>query len=151
VRLYLVQHGQATSEEEDPRRPLTERGLADVGRVASHAVEQLGIGAARLVHSGKTRARQTAEVWGGLLRTPVDQANALAPNDDPAAWAKRLESEMEDLVLVGHLPHLDRLAALLLTGTSTRSVIAFRPGGLVGLCRTDAGWVVTVVLPPQEI
>ncbi len=52
-------------------------------------------------------------------------------------------------MLVGHLPHLGRLAALRLTGDADSSVIRFRQGGLVGVERTDTGWVVSVVLPPH--
>ena len=52
-------------------------------------------------------------------------------------------------MLVGHLPHLARLAGLLLIGVADRSVVKFRQGGLVGLERTDTGWVVSVVLPPE--
>ncbi len=148
VKLYLVQHGKAKSENEDPERPLTDQGVDDVARVARHAVEQLGVRAARVVHSGKTRARQTAEIWDGLLHADVEQADALAPNDDPTTWLERLDAEADDVLLVGHLPFLARLATLLLTGVSEHPVVRFRQGGLVGLERTDQGWVVSVVLPP---
>ena len=81
--LYLVQHGQAKTEEEDPERPLTDRGAADVGRVAGVAAAA-GIMTGRICHSGKTRARQTAEAWGQVLGAPVELAQALAPRDDPS-------------------------------------------------------------------
>jgi phosphohistidine phosphatase len=145
VRLYLVQHGQAKAEVEDPERPLTEQGVEDVAWVAHHAIEQHGVRPARVVHSGKMRARQTADIWGRLLGIEVERGDALAPNDDPTAWARRLDTETDDLMLVGHLPHLARLAALLVTGDTDRSVIGFRQGGLAGLERTDAGWVVSIV------
>jgi phosphohistidine phosphatase len=150
VRLYLVQHGQAKAENEDPERPLTDRGIDDVARVAGQAVKQLGVRAARVAHSGKSRARQTAEVWGELLDADVEQAEALAPNDDPTIWVERLDAEAGDLMLVGHLPHLARLAALLLTGHSDHSVIRFRQAGLLALERTDTGWVVSLLLPPDS-
>ena len=35
--LYLMQHGQATTETEDPERPLTAAGRAAVQRVATRA------------------------------------------------------------------------------------------------------------------
>jgi phosphohistidine phosphatase len=148
VQLYLVQHGRAKTEDEDPERPLTEQGVEDVARVANHAVAQLGVRPTRVLHSGKTRARQTAEAWGALLDAHVEPADALAPNDDPTIWFERLRSESDDLVLVGHLPHLARLAGLLLIGGADRPVVKFRQGGLVGLERTDTGWVVSLVLPP---
>ena len=149
MRLYLVQHGQAKTEDEDPERSLTDEGVDGVGRVARHAVEWLGVRVDRVVHSGKTRARQTAEVWGGLLDTEVEQGDALAPNDDPSIWVARLDAQTGDLMLVGHLPHLARLAGLLLTGASDHSVVSFRQGGMVGLEQTEPGWMVSVVLPPD--
>jgi phosphohistidine phosphatase len=102
-----------------------------------------------VVHSGKTRARQTAEVWGGLLDSEVEQGDALAPNDDPSTWVARLDAQAGDLMLVGHLPHLARVAGLLLTGAPDHPVVRFRQGGMVGLEQTDTGWVVLVVLPPD--
>ena len=150
MQLYLVQHGQAKTEDEDPERPLTDQGVEDVARVANHAVAQLGVRPTRVFHSGKTRARQTAEAWGELLDADVEQDDALAPNDDPTNWLERLRSEPDDLMLVGHLPHLARLAGLLLIGAADRSVVKFCPGGLVGLERTNTGWVVSVVVPPAR-
>jgi phosphohistidine phosphatase len=151
VQLYLVQHGQAKTENEDPERPLTDQGVDEVAHVARHAVGQLGVRPARVVHSGKTRARQTAEIWSGLLNGEVEQADGLAPNDDPTTWMERLEAENDDLMLVGHLPHLARLTGLLLTGDSDRAVIRFRQGGLVGLERSGTSWVASLVLPPDRV
>jgi phosphohistidine phosphatase len=151
VRLYLVQHGQAKSETEDPERPLTDQGTDEVARVAHQAVNVAGVRPARVVHSGKTRARQTAEVWAGLLGVSVEEADGLAPNDHPGTWAERLGPFSDDLLLVGHLPHLGRLAALLVTGSPDSPLIRFRPGGLVGFDRADNGWVIWVVVPPEAI
>ncbi len=149
MRLYLVQHGQAKSGAEDPERPLTGQGTAEVVRVARYAVEVCGVGPARVLHSGKTRARQTAEVWAGLLGLGVEQADGLGPNDDPTTWAERLGAATGDLMLVGHLPHLGRLAALLVIGSPDSPVVRFRPGGLVGLDQADPGWLIWVVAPPE--
>jgi phosphohistidine phosphatase len=149
VRLYFVQHGQPTAESENPDRPLTDRGVEDVKRVARQAIEPLGTRPTRLLHSGKTRARQTAEIWGGLLGIDAEAADALAPNDDPTIWAERVGAQTDDLMLVGHLPHLARLTGLLLTGTTDRTPVKFRQGGLVALERTDTGWEVSAVLPPE--
>jgi len=148
VQLYLVQHGQAKTKEEDPERPLTDQGVDDASGVARRAVDDLGVRPARLLHSGKTRARQTADIWGGLLGAAVEEVDALAPNDDPTTWQAQVAAEADDLLLVGHLPHLARLAGLLLTGRADTPVVRFRQGGLVGLERTDGGWVVSAVLPP---
>jgi phosphohistidine phosphatase len=149
MRLYLVQHGEAKAEEEDPARPLTDRGASDVRRVAHLAAEALSVTAERVVHSGKTRARQTAEIWGKVLGVPVAEAEGLAPLDDPSVWEARLATEQQDLMLVGHLPHLASLAGLLLVGDRERPVVAFRQGGLVGLEQGPGGWSMWLVLPPS--
>jgi phosphohistidine phosphatase len=151
MRLYLVQHGEAKSEEEDPQRPLTDRGAGDVRRVADLAYEVGGVAVERVVHSGKTRARQTAEIWGEVLGVPTVEEQGMAPLDDPSLWVARLDKVEQDLMLVGHLPHLGRLAGLLLAGESERPVIAFQQGGLVCLERGPAGWSVTLSLPPYSV
>jgi phosphohistidine phosphatase len=148
VRLYLVQHGEAKSEEEDPERPLTDRGASDVRRVVRQATGAGSVTVERIVHSGKTRARQTATAWGEVLGVPVEEADGLAPRDDPAIWATRVTAQAGDLMLVGHLPHLAKLAGLLLAGDSDRPVIGFRQGGLVSLEDGPAQWSVWLILPP---
>jgi phosphohistidine phosphatase len=149
MMLYLVQHGQDKTEDEDPQRPVTDRGADDVTRVARLAVGRLGCRPGRVVHSGKTRARQTAEIWGRLLDIDTEEGDGLAPNDDATTWVERLAAETADLMLVGHLPHLGRLATALVTGESGRQLIGFQQGGLVALERVDAGWMVALALPPS--
>ena len=149
VRLYLVQHGLAKSADDDPLRPLTDEGADDVRRVARLATSRLGVQAERIVHSGKTRARETAEIWAALLGIDPEEDDGLAPNDDPAPWVERLSGETADVLLVGHLPHLAALAGALLTGDPRRQVIGFQQGGLITLERAETGWSVVVVLPPS--
>jgi phosphohistidine phosphatase len=152
MRLYLVQHGAATTEEEDPRRPLTDRGADDVRRVARLAARAGTVDVAQIVHSGKTRARQTAEIWSEALGVPIEEVEGLAPMDDPAVWADRLPTEQRDLMLVGHLPHLAKLAGLLLVGDAERPVVAFRQGGVVGLELTPPeAWSVWLAVPPAAV
>jgi phosphohistidine phosphatase len=130
-------------------RPLTDQGADEVARVAHQAVDVVSIRPARVVHSGKTRARQTAEVWARLLSVGVEEADGLAPNDDPRTWAGRLGPSSDELLLVGHLPHLGRLAGLLVNRSPDAPLVRFRPGGLVGLDQADAGWVIWLVVPPE--
>jgi phosphohistidine phosphatase len=149
--LYLVQHGKATTEEENPERPLTQEGVVDVRKVVEVASSLATIDVDRIVHSGKTRARQTAELWASAVGAPLEAADGLAPNDEPSVWADRLTAEPArsvGLMLVGHMPHLSGLAGLLVAGDAGRAVVAFRPGGLVALEGADDGWSVGLVLPP---
>ncbi len=145
----MVQHAEAKPQAEDPARPLSEKGLADIRRVANF-IKAKGIEVSKIFHSGKLRAKQTAEALAeGISSTGgIEQAEGLAPLDDSDIWANRLKEEFENLVLVGHLPYLSKLAGLLLAGDPERKVVGFRNGGVVCLEREEAekwsvGWVLT--------
>ena len=146
--VYLVQHGQAKGDDEDPQRPLTDRGADDVAWVAHWAIDRFGVRPRRIVHSGKTRSRQTAEIWGRLVDVNPEQGDALAPNDDPTTWARLLADATDDVMLVGHLPNLATLTSLLLTDEPERQFIGFQQGGVVALEHRDAAWIVALMLPP---
>ena len=107
MNIYLVQHADAKPEKEDPSRPLSEKGLQDIARVASY-VATLNIEVHKIFHSTKLRARQTAEVLLENLKPKggISEADGLSPLDDPNIWAERLRSINEDSIIIGHLPLL---------------------------------------------
>jgi len=151
VRIYLVQHGEAKPKDEDPERPLTERGRADVARVAEFA-RQAGVEPAEIRHSGKLRAEQTAEILRQHLAPEkgTRAVEGLSPNDDVAPLAKELAAVNEPLMIVGHLPFLAKLAGLLLVGSPDASIVRFRMGGIVCLERDDEGrWSVAWMITPD--
>jgi phosphohistidine phosphatase len=150
VYLYLVQHGEATPETEDPARPLTGRGRDEVTRVARHAAT-LGLQVVEICHSGKLRARQTAELQARHLSPThgIREMAGLAPTDDPGRVAAEVEAARDPLMLVGHLPHLSRLASCLLVADSAREILRFRTGGIVCLVRVESGWRLQWVLTPD--
>jgi phosphohistidine phosphatase len=136
--LYLVQHGVPKSKEEDPERSLSDKGTGEVDKVASSV--SAFVGAVRIFQSGKLRAEQTAEILGRHLKANIEKAEGLSPMDDPSMWAERLSKEEADTMLVGHLPHLQRLSSLLLSGDSEKRLVEFRMGGVLCLKRDDEGW-----------
>lgn len=153
MRLYLVQHAEAKSKEEDPNRDLTAKGRSDISKAADF-LAKLDLKVSQVVHSGKTRALSTAETLAAALKPPqgVSQTDGLAPLDDPKIWADRVSDVTEDTVLVGHLPHLARLAALLLCGDQEKGVVNFKMGGLVCLSRSAAGqWGLEWMLIPEVL
>jgi len=149
MRVYLVQHGLAKDQSEDAERPLSDQGREDVTRTAGFLSLFEKPQPSKIVHSGKLRAEQTAEMfsqaWGGL---PVERAIDLAPNADPGVWSAHLASMNDDVMLVGHLPHLQRLAGLLICGDAQRQAITFRNAGVVCLKRGESGWAVLWQIHP---
>ncbi|MDD3579933.1 MAG: phosphohistidine phosphatase SixA [Desulfobacca sp.] len=151
--LYLVQHAEAKREEEDPGRDLTEKGRRDIERVAQY-LGRLKIQVGQIFHSGKNRALSTANVLNRHLKpaASVAEAPGLKPLDDPEIWAGRIANLDEDIMLVGHLPHLGKLAALLVSGDKEKSVINFQMGGVVRLRHMAAGhWAVDWLVVPEII
>lgn len=149
MRLYLVQHGLAKDKNEDVKRPLSGQGLEDVTRTAGFLSLFEKPKPVRILHSDKLRSRQTAnmfsEAWGGIR---CEQAPELGPNDDPSTWSAHLASMHDDVMLVGHLPYMQRLAGLLLCGDVQREVIHFRNAGVVCLERSDSGWSILWQINP---
>jgi phosphohistidine phosphatase len=151
--LYLVQHAEAKREEEDPARDLTEKGRVDIENIAHH-LKRLNVQVRQILHSGKTRAQSTANVMARHLKPPagVSEAQGLAPLDDPEICAGPITKMDEDIMLVGHLPHLARLAAILMSGDKERSVVNFQMGGVIRLRRMEAGqWAVDWMVVPGII
>ena len=147
-----MQHGEARPEQEDPSRPLTERGRRDVERMA-RAAARLGLRIRAIRHSGKLRAEQTAEILAESLDPRPDLAPlaGLAPQDDPAPAARVVAEAEAPLLLVGHLPHLSRLVSLLVVGDPIRGLVSFRMGGLVCLARENEGWRVRFIMTPESL
>ena len=114
MRLYLVHHGEAVGPEVDPRRPLSASGREHVERAARDAAA-LGARPEAVWHSGKLRARQTAETfWRTCNALAEFTATRDLQPDDPPAWIRdRLRGESRDVMIAGHFPHLPRLLELL--------------------------------------
>lgn len=149
--LYLVQHAQAKSKEEDPERPVTDKGRREVESVLLLMMRYGAITASRVVHSGKLRALETAEMIATKLEAETEEADGLEPDADPAIWIDRVSGSTRDLILVGHLPHLSRLASGLLCGDPDRGVVEFVNGGIVCLSREGERWALRWAVTPALV
>ena len=152
MKLYLIQHGEAKSEVEDPERSLTPRGEKEVMSV-SKVASGLHIIPSKVFHSGKLRAKQTSEIFASALKIPdpsVQPVQGLNPNDDIRPWAERISKEKEDLMLVGHLPFLEKLTSFLLYGDENARLVLFRYAAIVCLDqKEDKRWAVRWILTPE--
>src|SRR5437867_749764 len=142
MQIYLVQHGEAKPEDIDPERRLTENGARAVQKVADFLrTSSRGLEVDTIWHSGKPRAQQTAELLGPATRAGAEaviQHDGLAPKDAVEPIQRELEQGNSNVMIVGHLPFLGRLAALLLTGNADNEVVAFQLSCVVNLNRDDA-------------
>lgn len=116
----------------DADQGLSDEGIADVKRIADVS-KSYGVRVHSILHSGKKRARQTAEIFASALgpEKGVGERSGINPMDDVAVVAGALLNK-ENLMLVGHLPFMERLASYLITGSPGKRVIKFQNGGVVG-------------------
>jgi phosphohistidine phosphatase len=141
VALYLVQHGKSLSKDVDPERGLSGEGTAETERIAGVA-KGYDVSVSCIRHSGKKRGRQTAEIFSAALQPEegVLETAGLQPLDDVAAFAGKLDPA-EKVMLVGHLPFMERLASFLITGSVEKPVFIFQNSGIVCLDKDpDTGW-----------
>ena len=153
MKLYLVQHGEAVSKQEDPARPLSEQGMQDVQAVAAF-LGDAGIKLARVWHSGKRRAEQTAEILARVVLSGgrAEVIEGISPNDPVGEFATDADVWEEDTLVAGHLPFMSRLVSLLTTGETDTGLVQYQPGSLVCLERVDAErWVILWMIRPDML
>lgn len=151
MALYLVQHGKSLSKEKDPDQGLSETGLAETRRIAQEAAK-CRLSVTCIHHSVKTRARQTAEIFAGVLcpAKGIHQIEGIKPMDDVQAFAPALNPE-DGLMIVGHLPFMQRLTAFLTTGRTEPAVFKFQNSGIVCLDKSidEKVWLIVGSLLPH--
>ena len=132
MQVYLVRHGEASVPPGGSERVLTDRGRDQAQRIARCLAERR-VAPAVIRHSVRIRARETAEILATALGgIPLEEISGLAPEDPVEAIAQMTVGSDQDLMLVGHLPHLDLLASQLVSGT-TDVAFNFPPAAALSL------------------
>jgi len=151
MALFLVQHGKSLPKEQDPDKGLSPEGASDVERIADVA-RGYGVKVSIVKHSGKKRAQQTAEIFAKALQPTggVHANSGLDPLDDVTEAAGKISSK-EELMLVGHLPFMEKLTSYLVTGSTEATVFKFQNGGIVCLDQDpeSRSWFIKWALMPK--
>jgi len=139
MKLYFVQHGKALAKDVDSDRPLSGEGQAEVGQLAKFLAGRIQV--SRVLHSGKTRTQQTAEILTARIagEFQVEMISGIGPNDSVEDFAIRVMNRDEDLLVVGHLPFMARLVSLLVSGSADADIVSYSPGSIVCLESLDDG------------
>ena len=151
MALYLIQHGKSLPKDQDPDQGLSAEGIAETERIARLAKGD-GVAVSQIRHSAKTRARQTAEIFAGALnpKQGIREVSGIKPLDDVAAYAASIDPA-EDIMLVGHLPFMERMTAFLITGSTDKPVFKFQNSGIVCLDKDPEAqaWIIRWTLMPN--
>lgn len=149
MNVYLVQHAEAKPKEVDPDRPLSERGRRDVEQVAALA-GRMGIQVSQIRHSGKLRAEQTARILAEALVPAhgVAAVEGLGPVDDVGPVANDLDVAFAPMMLVGHLPFMERLIGELVVDDPDETIVDVQNSAITCLSKTEEDWQVCWILTP---
>jgi phosphohistidine phosphatase len=151
MALYLVQHGKSKPGDKDAERGLTDEGRLEVTHIADITKEHQ-IPVRVIVHSGKRRALETAEIFTEILGSGIklERSDGMDPGDDVMLFSERLDARKNEMY-VGHLPFMEKLASYLITGTTDKTVFKFQNGGIVCFDRhPETGtWVIKWTLVPN--
>lgn len=148
--IYLIQHAEAKKEEEDPERGLTLKGFNDIEKI-SKFLSSLKINVDKIFHSPKKRAKETAEVLEKYLRPKEgkEEAEGLNPLDEPEIWYDKILKLKKDIMIVGHLPHLEKFASLILTNDKTKKIINFKMAGVLCIKREEDKFFIEWMIIPE--
>jgi phosphohistidine phosphatase len=151
MKLYLVQHAKAVPKKLDTERPLTKEGIDEIRNVAQF-LKPLTLRVDYLWYSSKKRAAQTADILAEVVAVSKERTmrNDLGPNDDVTTITSELASNTKDIMIVGHLPFLSKLASLLLTGSELTDIVEFKNAAVVCLDRSEENrWQIEWIVLPQ--
>ena len=151
MALYLVQHGLNLPKDVDPDQGLSEEGVTETARIAEVA-KNYHINVGQIMHSVKTRARKTADIFASALNPTggVKKVEGLKPMDDVATFAASINPDTHTM-LVGHLPFMERMTAYLVTGSMDKPVFKFQNSGIVCLDQDPEtkSWAIIWSLMPR--
>ena len=151
MKLYLARHGEAERQEVDPRLPLSKRGKKDIEMMAQFLIP-LEINVSHIFHSGILRAQETAEILAQSIHSehPLKIWSALEPLGPIAPVASDLNGSNTDILLVGHLPFMGKLASQLISGDENEDITVFNTGTLICLERVGSTrWILRWALCPE--
>jgi len=148
MALYLVQHGISYSKDEDLERKLTNSGAVEVKKIGDVAA-QFTVNVSSIKHSGKKRALQTAVIMAiSLDVSDVEELKGMGPNDDVESFVNNNSFE-DDIMIIGHLPFMEKLTSYLVTGNAEMPIVKFQNAGIVCLDKDDDSWIIKWILNPH--
>ena len=152
MKLYLVRHGKAEdTTDSSGERPLSARGMADIEAQAK-LLDNAGVRVTNVFHSGKLRARQTAEILSALVAPDVmpEPMGSITPMDDTDHLAAEISAWDDDTMVCGHNPFMERMAARLLSGDDEENVVLVKTGTVMCLERSHGGnWIMNWMSIPK--
>jgi phosphohistidine phosphatase len=150
MRLYIVRHGDYCTVDKDPQKRLSQKGVDDSKRIAKFLSKQRILPVA-IWHSDKTRSFQTAEIISKAIGVNnLTARKDLGPAEPVNKFPQEILKENGDLMIVGHIPFIQRLAGLLLANSANVDIIRFHKSSVACL-EYDKYWKILWIANPGTI
>lgn len=151
MKIYLVRHGDSIATGPDDERPLSEKGKSDIQHLANF-ISPLTLQVSLVLHSQKFRAQQTAKILSLSMQVEsgVETRNELDPMAFVGDILEEIHARKKNILLVGHMPFMGKLAAQLIRGNEEQDVVAFKTGSMLCLEQVENDqWVIRWMLNPE--
>ncbi len=145
MKLYLVRHGEST-----PEKSLSPKGIAETGYVA-HLLKEAGVEIDEIIHSEKPRATQTAQIIGEIAAPDLTLIThpGLKPNDPIEPLLPEIFTLDHALMIVSHLPFLEKLLTRLVLGHQAVSPVDLSSSCVICLEGSGEFWIISWVISPK--
>lgn len=160
MKILLVRHTDAVSDMEDSHRPLSDKGIEQAKQIASFIAKAKWTSKV-IYHSGILRAEETANILRdkGMKDAELKVKKSISPEsevEDLSDWLDELShsGKSENITLVSHLPFLESLAGLLLTGSAAKTPVHVSKGAALCLEREESVgglWRVRWMVTPKVL
>lgn len=156
MKLYCVRHGRAEQlPDHTGERPLTQEGINDVSKVAAYLKHQaVWRHVVRLMHSGKLRAQQSAEILAAAVAEDqaIEVCALLGSDHSTVPLINLIQEWHDDTMLVGHMPFMSQLVSALILREDSYDILRFPPGTVVCLERIEHyRWILNWVVCPDLV
>ncbi len=156
MKVFLLRHAEAAYGVADPVRPLTENGRQMAAGLAGFISGNPWFRYAEIWSSPYLRARQTAEPFierNGRSRELITMED-LVPHGDPDVLSECLAKSRKPVLVVGHNPHLTRVARRLMGLDRRSGSLHFKKCCLFAFQRESSSptrFTLAACLPPGSV
>lgn len=151
MKLFLVRHGESVSTD-NAEPTLSETGIRQTQEVARF-LKQCRVEIDEMIHSEKWRAQQTAQIMGQIAAPDLTliPRTGLKPNDPIEPLLEEIAAFDRNVMVVSHLPFLEKLLATLVMGSESSSPIELCGSCVVCLQGSGLSWQIAWVISPELV
>ena len=148
MKIYLARHGEYEHSFEGE---LSRFGEYNITKLRNF-LRPLNLPIKKIYQSGVLRAQQTADILATAFSpdVPVEYRQGLNPVDDIQNLLSEINTTPENLLVVGHLPFMNKLIGKMVNNEEHQELTLMQPGTMLCLDKIDESkWIIEWMISPQ--